>query len=178
MRKALYLLADLDDADLAWFAEVGSVRTLDAGEVLIRAGEVIASTSIVLDGHLRVVGADGGEIAPLATGDIVGEMSLIQRRPPTVSVVAGASARVLDVANERLRTRLAADDAFAARFYRALTVFLADRLRATTDQLGYGAVTAPTDPSKVGDELDDEVLDHVHVAGDRMKRLVELVDGR
>ena len=88
MRKALYLLADLNDADLTWFADVGSARDLRAGAVLIDAGDAISSTFIVLDGHLDVVAADGAVIARLTTGDIVGEMSLIQQQPPVVSVVA------------------------------------------------------------------------------------------
>jgi hypothetical protein len=50
---------------------------------------------------------------------------------------------VLRLSDEMVREKLAADLGFASRFYHALCVFLADRLRHTTTRFGYG---------KAGDE--------------------------
>ena len=54
-----------------------------------------------------------------------------------------------------LSDKLNSDDAFAARFYKAVATLLADRLRKTTSHLGYGKWTEETDP----DELDEALMD-------------------
>jgi hypothetical protein len=68
--------------------------------------------------------------------------------------------------------KLAADFAFASRFYRALCVFLADRMRAATQRLGYGDVL----PDEQG-ELNENVLDNVHLAGARFDRMLKKLAG-
>ena len=62
------------------------------------------------------------------------------------------------------------DSEFAARFYRALSVFLAHRVRRLTLQMSAGPDSASTEgPSS--DELNEEVLDGVYLAGSRFQRL-------
>ena len=66
------------------------------------------------------------------------------------------------------------DSAFAARFYRALGVFLASRLRKTQQRLGYGGDTSILDDDvQHEDELDPELLDSVALAGARFKWILE-----
>ena len=79
MRRALYILADLDDGDVRWLAENGNHRTIDSAETLITAGEAIRALYIVLDGQLGVCLPDGTEFDHMAVGDIAGEMSLISQ---------------------------------------------------------------------------------------------------
>jgi CRP-like cAMP-binding protein len=179
MRKTLYILADLNEADVRWLAEAGAVIEASDGEVLIRAGEPVPHLCIVLDGAMKVQRPDGIEVARLAVGEIVGEMSLIEKRLPGVDVVAAGAARLLAVDQSLLRARLEDDPAFAARFYRALAVFLSDRLRGTVARLGYGDdSTGDADRFAEENELDEGVLDTIHVAGDRMRRLLALLEGR
>jgi len=180
MRKALYILADLDEADLAWLASAGTRRTIEPGATIISRGEPVTDFYIVLDGTLAVTVEGGKRIATLATGDIVGEMSLIERRPPLASVTALEGARVLSVPQDAIRERLKEDDAFAARFYRALAVFLSDRMRSTVAWLGYGAAgeNARQTAFEQEHELDEGLLDTIHVAGDRMRRLLSLLEGQ
>ena len=84
---------------------------------------------------------------------------------PCASVTAQGHARVLAIPRRAILEEFDRDSGFAARFYRALAVFLSDRLRSATSQDG-------------GDELDEAVLDTLHQAGDRFIRLVALLDGR
>jgi len=56
-------------------------------------------------------------------------------------------------------------------------VFLSDRLRSTVGQLGYGRAGAE-EAFALENELDDGLLDTLHVAGDRMLRLIAILDGR
>ncbi|MCB1491116.1 MAG: cyclic nucleotide-binding domain-containing protein [Rhodobiaceae bacterium] len=180
MRKALYILADLDETDLTWFATAGAYRTVERGTTIIREGAAVTDLFIVLDGTLAVTVEGGHRVATLASGDIVGEMSLIEKRPPSASVTVLDSARVLAVPQAAIRERMKADDAFAARFYRALAVFLSDRLRATVSRLGYGDAGDEDGAAsfEAERELDEGLLDTLHVAGDRMRRLISLLEGR
>ena len=179
MRKALYILAELDDRDIAWLSEAGTVRRVSEGELLIRDGAVVDQLYIVIDGALEVVVGDGKRIAELAAGDILGEMSMIEKRPPSASVRSMSEGRLLAVPQLAIRQRMAKDTAFAARFYRALAVFLSDRLRSTVATYGYGkpAGESPQDAIERENELDEGLLDTIHVAGDRMRRLIAMLQG-
>ena len=93
----------------------------------------------VLDGALVVHTPAAPRIAVLKAGDVVGEISFVDARPPVASVRAEVESKVGAVPRAVLSAKLRDDVGFAARFYRALAVFLADRLRTTTSHLG----TAP-----------------------------------
>ena len=173
MRRALYILGQLNETDIRWMVQTGARRTVEPGTMLVEAGKTPADVYIVMDGGLAVQTEAGADIARLAAGDIVGEMSLIEKRPPAVSVVATETSVVLAVPQAATEARLAADDGFAARFYRALAVFLSDRLRTTVSQMGYGEPGGPTPMADDG-ELDEGVLDSLHVAGERMRRLASI----
>lgn len=177
MRRALYILGDLNDQDIAWLAEAGERRTIPAGTTIVKEGEAIESLYIVTDGSFEVALSDGKKLAELGSGDIVGEMSLIEKRPPMASVTALTDSHVLDVPQASLREELDRNQGFSARFYRAIAVFLSDRLRSTVGQLGYGRVEAEN-VFELENELDDGLLDTLHVAGDRMLRLIAILDGR
>ena len=151
------------DQDLIWLARAGKVRALAKGEVLIREGQAIEDLFIVTDGAFEVTAA-GQRIASVQTGDILGEMSFVEKQPPSTSVSAVSAARVLAVPREALMAEFRRNEGFAARFYRAMAVFLSDRLRAMT-------------PGHDGNELDELLLDNLHVAGDRMLRLIALLEG-
>ena len=174
MRQVLYIFGDLTQSDISWLADNGTQKTPPSGTVLITAGEPVESLLILLEGSLEVVTPDGGMLAELGTGDIVGEMSLIEQRPPEVSVRVHSSARVLDLPFDVVQAKLESDSGFAARFYRALAVLLSDRLRRANAAAGQGGVNEKPGHS----ELDDGLLDNLHVAGDRMRRLLALLEGR
>lgn len=171
MRKALYILGDLDDADILWLARHGRVQALADGAVLITAGQPIADLFFITAGALAVMGAPGQHLATqrlatLGLGDVVGEMSFVEKGLPSATVVADGPARVLAVPRSAILAAFAADAGFAARFYRALAVFLSDRLRSLSA------------PAGTATELDEGLLDTLSEAGDRFVRLIDLLEGR
>lgn len=174
MRQVLYIFGDLAQSDISWLADNGRQKALPPGTVLVTAGEPVKSLLILLEGSLEVVNPDGRVLAELGAGDIVGEMSLVEKRLPEVSVRAHLSARVLDVPIDAVWAKLETDIDFAARFYRALAVLLSDRLRRANIAAGHGG--ANEKPGHT--ELDEGLLDNLHVAGDRMRRLLALLEGR
>ncbi|MHB8520227.1 MAG: cyclic nucleotide-binding domain-containing protein [Limisphaerales bacterium] len=175
MKKVLFIFGELDDLDIDWMTATGRKERIPAGTALIQEGKSVGALYIVLDGSLSVlVGqANGREIARLGPGDIVGEISFVDARPPSATVKARDNSVVLAVPREKLAGKLQKDTAFAARFYRALAVFLSYRLRNTTLQLGYGADQILPVQMEEKDELDANLLDNVYLAGARFDRMVK-----
>ena len=177
MRKALFLLGILNDGDLDWMIAAGARRDVDPGAILIREGSPVDAIFLVIDGLLGVRTALTGDttIASLRSGEIVGEMSFVDSKPPSASVLALEPSIVLAIPRTALAAKLESDVPFAARFYRALAVFLSDRLRSTVSQLGYGKGVEQRQPD---DEVDPDTLDNVSLAGARFdwlqKRLKEI----
>ena len=168
MRKALLFLGILNDSDLDWMIAQGAKKDIPAGSVLIQEGRPAESLFVILDGRLAVSSSAvvGKDIASLMCGEIVGEMSFLDSRPPSASVRALEKCSVLAISKKRLAEKLESDNAFAARFYRALGVFLSDRLRATVGLLGYGK-GQKLDDKEYADEIDPDTLDRVALAGAR-----------
>jgi CRP-like cAMP-binding protein len=149
-------------------ARTGNRRTLVPGSVLIRQGEPIDALTVLLDGQVAVAIDGVGEVARLGSGEILGEMSLVDDSPPSATVTAVEPTEVLAIDREVLTSRLEADDAFAARFYRAIAMYLSIRMRATVQRLGYGNA-----PPTSEEELDMALLDTVHIAGARFDRMIK-----
>lgn len=172
MRKVLYILGALNDEDVEWMAATGRKRVAHDGELLIRQGSASADLFFVLDGHAVVTVAGVGDVARLGTGEIVGELSFVDSAPPSATVAAERGCVILALAKHAVASRLRSDTAFAARFYRALALFLADRLRSANTR-GSSAGLARSEIAE--DELDDGLLDTVSLAGVRFERMLEIL---
>jgi CRP-like cAMP-binding protein len=118
--------------------------------------------------------AKGDLLATMGSGEIIGEMTLVDPAPTAVSVRVASDATFLRIADDTVRAKVASDAEFAARFYRALCVFLASRLRANTRRMGYGDNAEDPDAK---DELSEELLDNVHLAGARFDRMLKRLAG-
>ncbi len=171
MRKALYLMGILDDADMEWLGQHGTTEYVPSGTVLIHEGRPIECVYVVLDGRLSVFvkAIDNKEIASLLAGEIVGEISFVDSRPPSASVIAAQDSHLLVIPRLTLTNKLGQDAAFAARFYRAVATLLADRLRKTVSHLGYGKWAGEADP----DELDNALMDSASLGATRFARLLK-----
>lgn len=174
MRKVLFIFSVLSDGDVEWLANSGERIGLDPGTVLIPVGSRLDNLYFVLDGRLVVKTRAGEPIATLESGEILGEMSLVDPAPTAVSVEVASEATLLRLSNDQVRDKLASDLGFASRFYRALCVFMADRLRSTTTRFGYGKAG---EEASAGDELNDDLLDNVHLAGARFDRMLRRLAG-
>lgn len=167
MKEVLYILGEFDDADVDWLVAAGRQVEVPDGQPIIREGEPIESLFFVTGGTFRVsTGADDTEIARLQTGEVVGEISYVDRRPPTATVTAVEDGRVLAIPRDILTEKLESDPRFSSRFYKALATFLADRLRSTLREVGGGDEPAL-------DELDLDELHSFSKAGVRFERILK-----
>lgn len=167
MKRVLFFLGQLNDRDVEWMLFNGSKLELESGDRLINKGAFIDSLYIVLSGQLAVcTNSNHNEsIAKLEAGEIVGEMSFLESRPPSVSVIVTEPSIVYQISREVINARLSTNMEFRANFYYALALFLSNRLRKTTDQLGYG------NPEEE-DLIDSNVLDGVAKAGSRFGQIL------
>jgi CRP-like cAMP-binding protein len=179
MRKVLFLFGTLNDSDIDWILSVGKPRKVAVGTVLIEQGSAIDVIYIILDGafSVSVRRPQPREVARLQAGEVVGEMSFVDSRPTSASVIALEPSEVLAIPRSELCRRLG-DAGFAARFYRALSIFLADRLRTTVARYGYEKLEPPRGARDSDSEVDPWVLENVAVAGARFDHLLRQVRER
>ena len=103
-------------------------------------------------------------------GEFIGELSFLDSRPPSATVIASTNSVVVAIPRHMLETKLRDDTAFAARFYRALGVFLAHRLRRMTPQ-GTEVRDSGAHPvdETAEDEIDPQLLESISLAGKRFE---------
>jgi CRP/FNR family cyclic AMP-dependent transcriptional regulator len=174
MRRIFYILALLTDDDVDWLVSVGERQDIPVGRTIITEGESIRAIYIVLAGRFAVtVGERQAKLADLSAGEMVGEISLIDSRPPTATVTATEPSIVLRMSEAMVHARLRSDSAFAARLYKAIAVFLAQRLRSTVRSLGYSASQSLDEDVEAQDEIDPVLLDSLSLAGARFNVILD-----
>ena len=159
--------------DFDWLLNAGRRKTVPVESVLIKQGESADALYLVLDGTLLVTANSDGqttseEIARLGPGEIVGEMSFVDARPPSATVRAAEESSIWVIPRSKLAAKLLQDTEFASHFYQATAVFLSDRLRTTLTQLGY----AKAQFSEVGQEVDPQIADNLDLARARLNWLL------
>jgi CRP-like cAMP-binding protein len=171
MQKVLFLFGELNDDDIDWILSNGTIETIAPGTVLIEKNQSIDRFHILLDGAVAVSldldNTDSKEIAILSSGEIFGEISFMDALPPSANVISTQESLVLSISRQKLGERLQQDFGFAARFYKAIAIFLSSRLRSTVKHLGYlPKINLETD------HLTPEVLENLPMAKARFDWLL------
>ena len=171
MRKAMHILGILSDVDVDWLKRTGRKRTLEPGTLLVQQGIPMADLYLVTDGEMQVFAGQGNGVvlATLYAGEIIGEISFVNRRLPTASVRAVKPSKVLAIHRATLQEKLLADVGFASRFYLAIASFLAERLTVTTSRLGFGAAGQDAEHEE---GLDDADMDEISIGTMRLDKLL------
>jgi signal transduction histidine kinase len=101
--RRLPLFAGLSDADLSWLVAQAEPLTIRAGEVLIEEGSPGDTLFVLLGGEFQVSKRSGAAEVPLAVrgrGEVIGEMSLLDRAPRSATVRALQEGQVLVIRQE------------------------------------------------------------------------------
>ena len=99
MRRVLYILGHLDNQDIEWMVTAGTQQQCrpricaDPGGCSARCVVYRPRWPLIGDG----IGVNGKEIARLGAGDVVGEMSFVDARPPSATVTVMVDAIVLGI---------------------------------------------------------------------------------
>lgn len=103
--------------------DAGVERVYKDGEAIMRVGEPGDAMALVVEGSATI--ERGGRKVPVAPGELVGEIAVLDGGPRTATVVAEGRARVLEIARADLMRVLEADP----RATSALIAVLASRFR-------------------------------------------------
>ena len=103
--------------------DAGVERVYEDGEAIMRVGEPGDAMALVVEGSATI--ERGGRKVPVAPGELVGEIAVLDGGPRTATVVAEGRARVLEIARTDLMRVLEADP----RATSALIAVLASRFR-------------------------------------------------
>lgn len=174
MKNAFYILAELSDRDFEWLTTHGKRRDISAGTILIYENEPTDALYLILDGCLEVTAKalEGQELARLSKGEVVGEMSFIDTRPPSATVKAVEDSVVWAIPRSQLTSKLLHDVAFASHFYYAIAVFLSDRMRGTVSRLGQGAKEEQVESAEAEADMNPEMLANLELAKVRLDWLL------
>jgi bacteriocin-type transport-associated protein len=132
------LLTELSNADIDWIATTGQRQELAAGTVLLQPCQIPDAIYLLLEGVLTVSTNDENRNwqIQLQRGEIVGETFILNLPPMLAIVKAEQPALVLAISQRQLTAKLQQDRYFAAHFYRAIALILAERLRQILEMPG------------------------------------------
>lgn len=150
------LLRELNNSDFDWILNTGRQREISANAIVVPEGKTIDTFDIILDGTLSVNYLDeennplagvfaklepknnrGLKIFQLKSGEVIGEDCLLGKQGINlVEIRAIEPAKVISLPLLQLETKIERDAEFAARFYRAICILLANRLESIIAEIG------------------------------------------
>jgi len=138
MREITQLLKELNKEDIEWLFSEGVEKTVILNTKIINEGDMPGSIYIVLQGLLGVTttSVDDSRIAVLGPGEIIGDISFLEKRPASASVFAAENSLLLVLPKEKIDHKIAQDQGFAVHFYKSLAILNSRRLRAREKALG------------------------------------------
>ena len=128
------LFENLSEDDLHQLFGMSSVRTIGAGDLLLRQGEAGEEMYIIMAGELEVIREQAGQESVLASrgpGDVIGEMSLLEQEPRSASVRALSDSRLLVIDRVAFNTLLDCSSTASLTILRTVV----QRLRTTESVL-------------------------------------------
>ena len=152
------LLRELNSSDLDWILNTGRQREISPNAIVIPEGKTIDTFDIILDGNLSLKYLDdansplskvfaklednksksrGLKVFQLKSGEVIGEDCLLGKQEiNSIEIRATEASRIVSLPLLQLETKIEQDAAFAARFYRAIAILLANRLEQTIAEIG------------------------------------------
>jgi CRP-like cAMP-binding protein len=125
--RKIPLFSECSRAELEAVATVADELHLPAGRVLIRQGDVGRELFVLVDGKVDVE-QDGKRIGTRSSGDFLGEIAVVTRRPRTATVTALTDVRVLVLTDLNFKRLLADVPSMSGKVLKAL----GDRLAPDT----------------------------------------------
>ncbi|MCS6838215.1 MAG: cyclic nucleotide-binding domain-containing protein [Bdellovibrionaceae bacterium] len=137
--KNVYLFKEMSDDELRKIAQAGTEKSYMAGQELFFSGQKADTFYVVINGTIQIYKSDAsGEehlLTRLSSGEHFGEMSFLTGDPRSASAQAVENSLVFEITYNKLQELLNQNVQMSERFHRALSRFLARRLRATTQEL-------------------------------------------
>ena len=107
--RTIPLFQELSTADLRRLADLAEERSFVDGEVISSEGEVGDELHLVLGGTVAVTRGGTGSASTVARrgpGDVVGEMSIITRKPRVASLIAEGDVRTIRIGRQEFESMI------------------------------------------------------------------------
>lgn len=126
---------NLTEEERATMAQFAVSRSYQTGDAIFNQGDKVENLMVVAKGMLRVTHVFDGRLSefvgPLGPGDVVGEMSFVDGKPASATLIADGDTEILTMPRNAIESMIEDDPAFAGRLYKDLLLHLAHRLRST-----------------------------------------------
>ena len=134
--KKIPSFEDFSDKDLLGILEMSKLRQYEPGEVILKEGGYDSWIFFLISGKIKVVKNDESLSILKRTGDVFGEMGIIDASPRSATIYS-VDKTVCLATDASYIDRLSGNDRyiFSSILYRIFSQILAERLRETSAEL-------------------------------------------
>ncbi|NLD39104.1 MAG: cyclic nucleotide-binding domain-containing protein [Desulfatiglans sp.] len=134
--KKIQSFEDFSEKDLKGILEMSKLRQYEPGEAILKEGGFDSCVFFLISGQVKVVKNDESLGILKRSGDVFGEMCIIDASPRSASVIA-IDRTVCMATDASYLDRLKGKDkfVFSSILYRIFSQILANRLRITSEEL-------------------------------------------
>jgi signal transduction histidine kinase len=121
--RSVALFEELEDDDIAMLESCAEEVRLHDGEILFHEGDVGDAAYVIEEGDLEILTDDDGREVLLAvrkTGDVIGEMSLLERLPRTATVRASGETRLAKIPQHAIDLLMGSSPTAVITFFNVL----------------------------------------------------------
>ena len=137
--KAMRLLSQIPERQLAGLAEFLRIKELEPGAVIFQEGSTGMSLYFVSSGQVRISksfsGGSSADLAMLGPGDFFGEMALIEEATRSASAIALGRCVLFELFHGDLTRWVKSNPQQAVQFFTELVHLQSNRLRRTSNEL-------------------------------------------
>ena len=134
-KKQAEMTVFLSNQDWELFLEKAETRLYQPGDVILQMGEHSRALYLINKGQVQVEQRPGRVLAYHGSGAVFGEMSFLQGREASASVIAVDNVEVRIMHLMHVNSLLNSVPGLATRFYQTLAVTLAQRLQKASELL-------------------------------------------
>ena len=137
--KNIPLLSQLNKRELKIISKFAYERTFEINEFVFEAGQPGAAMFIIKEGEVKIVKLNELkeflEIAILRSGDIFGELALLDSSPRSASALVSKPTKALAIFREDLNNLLKIHPEIGGKIMMHLAIITGQRLKTTTTHL-------------------------------------------
>ena len=132
--RNISFLKDLSTGELIKINILTEDVSFREGEEIMREGAACDGLYVVKSGSVKVM-KGGSHLETVETGEPLGEIAFIDKRPRSATVVAGRDAALIKLPSDTFEKLLAHDKELASKIYRQIIMSLCKRLREANEAL-------------------------------------------
>jgi len=154
--KTIPLLKDLSKRELKVISKFAYERSFEANEFVFETGQPGAAMFIIKEGEIKIVKKSDNdeylEIAVLQSGDIFGELALLDSSPRSAGALASKPTKAIAIFREDLNGLLKTHPEIGGKIMMHLAIITGQRLKTTTNHV----IQMENEINKLKEQLNDK----------------------